>query len=78
MPPFRHTQIGYVVLVSMGAALILTAIVLPGNTLLATRAALLGLVALIGVIFSTLTVELRDRTLRIWFGPGFPRRQWSL
>lgn len=78
MLPYRHTQIAYVVLVSIGAALILAAIVMPGDTPLAARAALLGLVALIGLTFSALTVEVRDRTLRIWFGPGFLRRQWPL
>lgn len=78
MPPYRHTQIGYVVIVTLVGALILTGIVLPGDVQPFGRVATLGLVAVAGLMFSTLTVEVRDRVLRIWFGPGFPRRHWSV
>lgn len=58
--------------------LILAAIDLPASTPLTARAIVLCLVALIGVIFSSLTVERRDHALRIWFGLGFPRWRWPL
>jgi len=40
--------------------------------------AALALFVLLALVFSRLTVELREGALTIWFGPGFPRWRWPL
>ena len=78
MPPYRHTQIGHLSLVAVGLSLVLVAAVLRRGSTAPEDWAVLGIVGMIGLLFSSLTVELRDSALRIWFGPGFPRWRWPL
>lgn len=77
MPRYRHTQIGYPILVAI-LALILIVIAVPSETPLSARVALLGLGGAVLLMFSTLTVDVNATALRIWFGPGFPRFAWTL
>ncbi len=72
---YRHTQIGWVVLVTLAAT---TAIAVPlarvegapeGGFLIA------GLLLLAGLVFSTLTVEVDGQAVRIHFTGGLPRRR---
>lgn len=78
MPPYRHTQIGYPILVAIPATLILIVVGVPGETPLGGRVAFFGVVGAILLMFSTLTVEADSNALRIWFGLGFPRFQWPI
>lgn len=71
--PWRRTQVGRFTL-----ALDVVLLVLLGVPAIATGSLALWLgvavVVLLGVVFSTLTVEVTDRAVRLWFGPGILRR----
>jgi hypothetical protein len=71
---YRHTQVSRATLGLMGAAL---AVVVWGSLrtsdpVLATTSVLVGFVL---VLFSTLTVTVRDGALDVFFGPGLIRRR---
>jgi hypothetical protein len=70
---YKHTQVGYVTLISLGAALIAMAALLVSNF---HWVGLTGftVIALCLVAFASLTVEVSGEHLRLWFGPGFPRQ----
>jgi hypothetical protein len=75
---YRHTQTGYVTVISIGVAALLCVV---GAALESWDPVMLGagvLVAVIGILFSTLTVEVRDGDLRFRFGPGPVGRRWPL
>lgn len=73
---YRHTQIGYLTLVALLGSV---GIVLGMGSIARTAALVIGgLLAVIGFIFSTLTIEIRDGTLRSWFGPGVWRKEWPV
>lgn len=68
--PYKHTQIGYVIIVSIliGAGVAITL-----NVPL-----LLLIIGIFGVLFSTLTVSVEGEDVRLWFGPGFINKQFLL
>jgi hypothetical protein len=75
---YQHTQVGYVTIISIGAAAVAC---VAGAALASWDPVMLGagaLVAVIGVLFSTLTVEVGDGALRFRFGPGPVGRRWHL
>ena len=68
--PYKHTQIGYVIIFSMLVA---------GLVAWSFQAVILVLIAVIvGVLFSTLTVSVEVECVRLWFGPGFIQRRFFL
>ncbi len=75
---YRHTQTGTVILVSLGAAM---AVFLglfislgwhPGGI------AVLCILAVVAVLFGSLTVSVGDGWLACRFGPGLFRKRWAL
>ncbi len=77
-PHYRHTQIGWVIIGSIAAAIALVLPLLavpgaPGPLLL-----VLLLLALAGVVFSTLTVEVDATEIRIRFTFGLVRKRVAL
>ncbi len=67
---YQHTQIGYLLLVVLGAALLLLLLLL---TLTGFHWVGLAVVLFLGgclVAFATLTVRVDESALEIWFGPG--------
>ena len=73
MLPYKHTQVGYVLLGAFGAGTLLTLGILikkPHPLSLAIAIAL----PVIGAVFATLTVEVDERRLAFAFGPGILRR----
>ena len=75
---YRHKQFGGVMVFGMAAAII-TIIVLLGPA--AAHPALLvvlGLLAGVAVVFSSLTVQVTPSSLVFWFGPGVMRKQVPL
>lgn len=74
MRVYRHTQIGYVTLTGLVAALGVMAWSFRSGGYTAAEAALLLLMAAAVVLFSTLTVEITADALRVLFGPGWVRR----
>jgi hypothetical protein len=75
--PYRHTQIGYVTLVAtaVGAIGLASITVRHHHPVLWVGVVLL---VLLGVLFSSLTIEVTDGELRSHFGPGFWRKHWAL
>ncbi len=84
---YRHTQRGDLLVVLLAGAIALVLIVLvvaaPADALrdpvvLAAAAPVLAVLAVVLVLFSSLTVEVDDGALRIAFGPGLVRHAWPL
>jgi hypothetical protein len=74
---YRHTQVGYTTIVSLGIALLgilYWAALMPRPALIAATVSLVVVL----VLFSTLTVIIRDQTVEVFFGPGLIRRRIPL
>jgi hypothetical protein len=73
---YRHTQIGYLtLLICVFAGLVVTALTPSG----AGRPWFgIIVVVVVGLLFSSLTTEVSPLRIRLWFGPGFPRRSIPL
>lgn len=77
---YKNTQIGYV---TGGAGIFGMLIVYYGTganagALSLFDSAMLGFFGILTVLFSTLTVEVTDRTFRFYFGPGFWTRSFAI
>ena len=68
--PYRHTQVGYVIIVSM------LVIAVAALVLKATISLLIA--GFVGILFSTLTVSVESDCVRLWFGPGFMNKKFFL
>ena len=80
---YRHTQIGWTLIVLVVAVVLaeltIVAFSSPQSTLaLALSAVLVAVVAVMLALFSTLTVVVDDRAVRLWFGLGSLRREVML
>ena len=79
---YRHTQIGWVVLVSCAAGLALILAIeqsLPLRVQQQTPSLLFGAIVFGAMaLFATLTVEVDDQLVRLWFGPGLIRKSFLL
>ena len=78
MKTYKHTQIGYLLIVALGAA-----VVMIGNLAVATKfnpGTLLPLAFMILCLlaFATLTVQVNDQAITIRFGIGLIRRSFLL
>lgn len=78
---YRHTQVGYltliVILVAALGILVGIVVSLPDD-LRPVTLGVAGLMVIIAVLFSSLTVEVDDGELRFHFGPGFWRKRIAL
>jgi hypothetical protein len=74
---YRHTQIGYLTLIVILVATLGIFALGPRSPLPVTISVAVLLI-ISAVLFSSLTVEISDRELRIHFGPGFWRRRYAL
>lgn len=78
MADYRHRQLGWVILGSLGGA----AVALSVPLALAGLGSIAGAVALVlgatATLFASLTVTVDDRELRFWFGPGLIRKTLPL
>lgn len=74
---YKHTQIGWVVLVSVGTAILLTGYIgiLELNWLVFS---VLGMLIICLILFGTLTVNGNSTSIRIRFGPGLIRKSFRL
>lgn len=74
---YRHTQVGYLTLiVVLGVAVGIVAI--PQRAPRPITIGVAALIVIIGVLFSSLTVEVDDGELRLHFGLGFWRKEVPL
>jgi hypothetical protein len=77
-PHYRHTQVGWVTLGSIGGGVVLMAVLLAGIRELAGVSLVALPMLLIGLLFATLTVEVDARELRVSFTFGVVRRRVPL
>ena len=70
MSDYRHTQIGTVLLSSLGAAVLLVGALLLMYGLDPVLLAVIVMLAAIAIVFASLTVEIHGEVLILWFGPG--------
>jgi uncharacterized YccA/Bax inhibitor family protein len=78
VPSYRHTQIGYVTLGALIAALGAMSWTLRPGGYTAGEVGLLLLLGAAAILFSVLTVEITPEALRVLFGPGLIRRSIPL
>lgn len=74
---YRHTQVGHTTIVILAITLVATLYWAALTTRPASIAATL-IVGLVLVLFSTLTVVVRDQAVEVFFGPGLIRRRIPL
>ncbi|HEY8831313.1 MAG TPA: hypothetical protein VIM21_02265 [Gemmatimonadaceae bacterium] len=74
---YRHTQIGYLTLMVM-VIVALGIFALGPSSVRPVTGGVAVLLVVFGVLFSSLTVEIRDRELQFHFGPGFWRKRFAL
>jgi hypothetical protein len=77
-PHYRHTQVGWVILVAMAAVLVFVWARLPPEVAAAARFPLLLVAALLLLVFSALTVEVDAEAIRLRFGIGLVRKRVPL
>ncbi|HUL76139.1 MAG TPA: hypothetical protein VL691_02665 [Vicinamibacteria bacterium] len=75
---YRHTQIGWAILAVNAAVAVLVLPGLPAGQAGEARLPLLGVLALVVLLFSTLTVEVDEAALQLRFGIGLVRRRIDL
>jgi len=78
MKIYEHTQVGYLVIVAMTAAMVLIGIVMANTGLNWIAIGVLVVIAAALVFFSSLTVVIREDELEVRFGPGPIRKQFRL
>jgi hypothetical protein len=78
MIQYRHTQIGYVILATMGGAMVLILLLMSLYEFNWIPLIVLAILAICVVLFATLTVEIDEEHLRIQFGPGFIHKKFPL
>jgi hypothetical protein len=75
---YRRTQFGAALVASVGAALILAAVIGAQSGWHPASLAVLGVLAAVLLLFWSLTIEIDAARLRCFFGPGLIRREFPL
>ncbi len=75
---YKHTQIGYVVIIAVGGALFLLGSLLAVYGFYLTTVIVLILLVICLALFATLTVKMDEGTLEVRFGPGVIRKRFPL
>ena len=75
---YRHTQVGWVMLGAAAAAVAFVWAGLPPEAAAAARVPLLLIVAVLVLVFGTLTVEVAQDAIRLRFGVGLVRKRIAL
>ena len=75
---YKHTQVGYLIIIAMAVAMVWIGIVLANTGINWLALGVLVVIALALVLFSSLTVVIREEELEVRFGPGPIRKQFKL
>ena len=75
---YSHTQTGYVTLVAHGAGVMLLGGAMLSGLLHWTLIVTFLMLVVSGVLFASLTVEVREGYVQWYFGPGFWRKRIAL
>lgn len=71
---YSHKQFGTFVVFACGAAILAMLVFMGPATAHPAMVLVLGVLAAVAVMFSSLTVEIRSSSLVFWFGPGLLRK----
>ena len=75
---YKHTQVGYLVIIAMAAVMVLIGVVLVNAGINWIAIGVLFVIAVALVLFSSLTVVIREDEFEVRFGPGLIRKQFKL
>jgi hypothetical protein len=75
---YEHTQVGYLIIITILSTIILIGVILALAGFNWIALAVLVLMAVTLVLFSSLTVIISDDILEVRFGPGLVRRRFNL
>ncbi|MFC1953996.1 hypothetical protein ACFLU7_00360 [Chloroflexota bacterium] len=75
---YEHTQVGYLIIAVMAAVMVWIGIVLANAGLNWIAIGVLVVIAVVLVLFSSLTVVIREEDLEARFGPGPIRKRFNL
>jgi phosphate/sulfate permease len=75
---YQHTQVGYVIIVGIVAAMVGIGIILAKEGINWIAVAVLGVLAAVLVLFHSLTVVINEKELVVQFGPGAIRKRFKL
>ncbi len=75
---YEHTQVGYLIIAAMAAVMVLIGVVLANAGINWTAIGVLVVIAVALVLFSSLTVIIREDGLEVRFGPGLIRKRFKL
>ncbi len=75
---YKHTQVGYLVIVVMAAVMVLIGVALANAGIDWIAIGVLVVIAIALVLFSSLTVVIREDELEARFGPGPIRKRFKL
>ncbi len=78
MEPYRHTQIGYVIIGSLSAGILMVFALMFNQGRNGILISTLFMLAIGIVLFASLTVEVKNGTLKSHFGPGLIRKSIPL
>ncbi len=77
MKEYRHTQVGYLLIVALGAAALLIGFLFVRTRNPIAIVLLIFMIMCLG-LFATLTVRVNDREINIQFGIGVIRKRFAL
>ncbi len=75
---YKHTQVGYLIITVMAAAMVLIGVVLADSGINWTAIMVMVIIAVALVLFSSLTVIIWEEKLEVRFGPGPIRKRFKL
>jgi len=75
---YKHTQVGYLIIAVMAAVMVWIGIVLANTGINWIAIAVLVIIAVALVLFSSLTVVIWEEELEVRFGPGPIRKRFKL
>jgi hypothetical protein len=75
---YEHTQVGYLIIVAIAAAMIAIGIILATSGINVIAIAVLVVLAVALVLFPSLTVTICEEELIVQFGPGVIRKRFRL
>lgn len=75
---YEHTQVGYLIIVAIAAAMIAIGIILATSGINVIAIAVLVVLAVALVLFPSLTVTICEEELIMQFGPGVIRKRFRL
>jgi hypothetical protein len=75
---YQHTQVGYLIIVVMIAAIVSIGLSLANAGTNRVAVAVLIILVAVLILFSSLTVSIMDNTLEVRFGPGIIRKRFNL